>query len=163
LNTPNGLSEIVATFGDLQSYVDDSGQLSPTWNQQYLSVAELPFSLELAWPPPVAVYKITCHRLLAQTFVDVFGAIRDAGLQTAVPVFGGCFNFRPERHSNGTKLSTHSWGIAIDLNPATNEQGTPGDMDPRVTAIFKAAGFEWGGEWVGRAQDPMHYQFATGY
>jgi hypothetical protein len=76
--------------------------------------------------------------------------------------FGGCFSFRPQR--TGTKLSTHAWGIALDLNPESNAQGTAGNMDARVVAIFKQAGFTWGGDWHGRVRDPIrHFQFCTGY
>src|SRR5258708_3227362 len=124
MQRPNGLPAIISTFGDVHAYVDDSGQLKPEWAQQHLSVAVLPFSMKLAWNLNVEVYKITCHRLLAQTFVDVFAEIQKQGLQDKVITLGGCFAFRPERAS--TKLSTHAWGIAIDLNPSTNAQGTVG-------------------------------------
>lgn len=161
MNTPNGLDEIVATFGDVHSYVDDSGILSPAWNRQFLSVAELPFPLALSWNPNVTVYKITCHRLLAQTFVDVFNEIKAEGLQDAVTTFGGCFNFRPQRSS--AKLSTHAWGIAIDLNTADNAQGTIGSMEPGVVQAFRDAGFEWGGMWDMPRTDPQHFQYCVGY
>jgi hypothetical protein len=36
-------------------------------------------------------------------------------------------------------------------------------MDAAVVAIFKEAGFTWGGEWQGSKRDPMHFQFCTGY
>ena len=104
---------------------------------------------------------MTCHRLLATVFTDVFGRLQSAGLQEKITTFGGCFSFRPQR--TGTKLSAHAWGIAIDLNPETNAQGTAGNMDPGVVSIFRDAGFEWGGDWLGRSQDPMHFQFCTGY
>jgi hypothetical protein len=73
--------------------------------------------------------------------------------------FGGCFAFRPQR--TGTKLSTHCWGIAIDLNPYTNQQGTIGDMNAAVIDIFRAAGFEWGGDWTGHTRDGMHFGFVA--
>jgi hypothetical protein len=54
--------------------------------------------------------------------------------------FGGCFAFRPRTES---KLSAHGWGIAIDLNPQSNPQGSRGDMDAGIIDVFLAAGFEW--------------------
>jgi len=104
---------------------------------------------------------ITCHKLLASVFTGVFDRIQSSGLQSKITSFGGCFSFRPQR--TGTKLSTHAWGIAIDLNPETNEQGTAGNMDSGLIATFREAGFKWGGDWQGRSRDPMHFQFCTGY
>ena len=48
-------------------------------------------------------------------------------------------------------------GIAFDLNTATNQLGTAGDMDPRIVAIFQRWGFAWGGNWTTRP-DPMHFE-----
>jgi hypothetical protein len=90
-----------------------------------------------------------------------FFRIQSAGLQSQITSFGGCFAFRPQR--TGAKLSTHAWGIALDLNPESNAQGTAGNMNPGIVAIFKEVGFTWGGEWQGSKRDPMHFQFCTGY
>jgi len=94
-------------------------------------------------------------------FASVFSKIQSAGLQERLTSFGGCFSFRPQR--TGTKLSAHAWGIAIDLNPETNQQGTAGNLDQAIIAIFRNAGFQWGGTWQGKSRDPMHFQFCTGY
>jgi len=82
-------------------------------------------------------------------------------LEKQITSLGGCFSFRPQ--PTGTKLSTHSWGIAIDLNPETNAQGTAGDIDSAIVDIFRKAGFQWGGDWEGSSRDPMHFQFFSGY
>ena len=91
----------------------------------------------------------------------MFLQIQRAGLQNKITGFGGCFSFRPQR--TGTKLSAHAWGIAIDLNPEINAQGTAGDMDPAIIKVFRDAGFQWGGDWQGKTRDPMHFQFCSGY
>jgi hypothetical protein len=91
----------------------------------------------------------------------VFAEIKNAGLQDKITTFGGCFAFRSQR--TGTKLSAHAWGIAIDLNPESNVQGTAGSIDAAIVSIFKQAGFTWGSDWKGRSRDPMHFQFCTGY
>ena len=81
-----------------------------------------------------------------------------------------CFNFR--KIAGTDKLSIHSYGLAIDINPKQNpyvtngiiypedgasylnrETQRPGMVEP-IVDIFKRNGFEiWGGEW----KDPIDY------
>ena len=161
IDPPVGLPAIIATFGDVFSFVDDTGHLKPEWQEQYLATANLAYPLALSWDVNVKVNRILCHKLLVETFESVFQEIADRSMQDKVVTYGGCFNFRQQR--TGTKLSTHAWGIAIDLNPATNEQGTRGNMDDDVVTLFRVLGFKWGGDWLGNKCDPQHFQFATGY
>lgn len=161
LLTPDGYDEIVETFGDLHSFIDDSGNLTSQWNTEHLGVSIIPFSIPLSWNKGVLVRKITCNKVLIPIITDVFNQIDQNKLGHLIKNYGGCFNFRQQRGSS--KLSCHSWGIAIDLNTDTNEMGTSGDMDPQVIKVFEDNGFYWGGNFSGKRQDPMHFQFATGY
>jgi hypothetical protein len=161
LTAPHGLDEVITTFGDIRSYIAADGQLAPSWQTDLLTHASLPFPLRLSWDPSRTITQMTCHRRLAAVFLLVFGSIYERGLQNRITTFGGCFAFRPQR--TGRKLSTHSWGIAIDLNPESNPQGSKGNMDAGLIDIFRRAGFEWGGDWQGKTRDPMHFQFCTGY
>ncbi len=158
---PDGLQGIVATFGDIRQYILGDGSLDPKWQADFLTRIELPFPLNLSWDPATSVTQMTCHQRLAEGFSEVFQRMRAQGLQAKIQTFGGCFSFRPQR--TGGRLSTHAWGIAIDLNPLSNAQGTAGDMAVEVVEVFEDAGFEWGGEWEGRSRDPMHFQYCTGY
>lgn len=158
---PHGLDEICTSFGDIFGYIATDHTLEAAWQSEFLARITLPFPLILSWNHSQSITAITCHKLLTKTFVGVFDRIQSEGLQNKVTSFGGCFSFRPQR--TGTKLSTHAWGIAIDLNPETNQQGTAGEMDPKVIAVFREAGFKWGGDWQGKTRDPMHFQFCTGY
>ena len=98
--------------------------------------------------PSKSVNRITCHKRMVEIFSSVFGQVQTSRLQAGIFSFGGCFAFRQQR--TGTRLSTHSWGIAIDLNTGTNRQGSAGNMDAGLVEVFRAAGFEWGGEWSGK-------------
>jgi hypothetical protein len=158
---PHGIGEIVSEFGEINKYVGQNGELEPQWQAEFLGQAEIPFPLELSWDHSKAISRFTCHKKMVNIFENVFGTIQVHGLQSTVWSFGGCFSFRPQR--TGHKLSTHCWGIAIDLNPETNGLGTAGNMDPRVVATFRECGFTWGGDWLGRGRDPMHFQFCSGY
>ena len=158
---PHGLDQIVATFGDIFEHINPDHTLNPSWQAEFLQPITLPFPLTLSWDPSRSIAQMTCHKLLAEVFAAVFARVEGEGLSGKITSFGGCFAFRPQR--TGSRLSTHAWGIAIDLNPETNAQGTAGNMDPAVTKIFRDAGFQWGGDWRGRSRDPMHFQFCTGY
>jgi len=161
LKTPNGFEELVATFGDIRTFIRDDGTLDPRWEQQQLTLARLPFSIPFTVAPHPPITRINCHKKLADIFVQVFTEIQKQGLADKIVSYGGCFNFRTKRLS--AKISTHSWGIAVDLNPETNQQGTAGNMDSQVIKVFQSFGFKWGGEFSGKSQDPMHFQFCTGY
>ena len=158
---PRGLDGIISTFGDIFEYIREDHTLDPRWQTEMLQTISLPFAIPLSWDKSQCVERISCHKVLADTCTQIFARIQRAGRQTTITSFGGCFSFRPQR--TGARLSTHAWGIAIDLNPESNEQGTPGTMDAGVVAIFKQAGYSWGGEWQGKVRDPMHFQFCTGY
>jgi len=158
---PHGLEAIVATFGDIYAYLSNEGTLDPRWESDQLARAAIPFPIPLSWDPAKQVRNIYCHKKLVAVLPSVFEDIDRKGLRDRMRTYGGCFNFRGKRTSN--KLSVHSWGIAIDLNPETNGMGAAGDMPPEIVAVFESFGFTWGGRWPGRSKDPMHFQYCSGY
>jgi len=158
---PDGLTEILETFGNIFDYIRADGTLDPRWEDEQLARSTLPFPILLSWNPSQSVARLQCHKKLAGLFPRVFETLEQRQLRGKIKTYGGCFNFRSKRASG--KLSTHSWGIAIDLNPDSNPQGTSGDMDPAVIKVFHDFGFTWGGDWTGKSKDPMHFQFCKGY
>lgn len=161
LKAPFGLDQIRATFGDIFAYLRADHSLDPRWQADQMVTISLPFPLVLSWDRTRHVTHMTCHRLMGPIFGRCFQQIAESGLQQEITSFGGCYAFRPQR--TGTKLSTHSWGIAVDLNPENNAQGTAGHLHPEIVSIFRNIGLAWGGDWPGAACDPMHFQFCTGY
>lgn len=90
----------------------------------YLVTILLPYPMRLAWDTESVVNKMRCHKLVAGRFLAVFNEIlRVYGYakikELGIDLFGGCFNFRKMR--GGDDWSMHSWGIAIDLDPARNQ------------------------------------------
>lgn len=92
-----------------------------------------------------------------QTIWDTFGHDQDALDATGFTNYSGSYNYRNVR--GASRLSCHSFGAALDFDAAHNAMGTPGSMDPRIVAAFKAVGAFWGGDFKHRS-DPMHFQFA---
>ena len=160
-DAPQGFQAIRDTFGDILKYIRSDASIDPKWEIERMVKAPLPFAIPLSWDTSVEVTSIRCHKLIAPLIAEVFRQIDAQGLKSAVKTYGGGYVYRPKRGQ--VKPSTHSWGIAIDLNPNTNAMGTAGDMDPRLVALFDSFGFTWGGRWSGSNKDPMHFQYCGGY
>ena len=76
------------------------------------------------------------------------------------------FNYRVI--SGTTKLSNHSYGMAIDINPRINPWVKGNKVSPAngkvykqkndtAYKIFKKYGFSWGGEWRS-SKDYQHFE-----
>jgi LysM repeat protein len=158
---PAGLQGVLDLFGNIYDFIRDDGTIDPKWEAQNITRVALPFAIPLDWDPAKSATGIRCHRLLALLFTEVFQRITASGLKATVKTYGGCYQYRAKR--NGSKPSTHSWGIAIDFNVGTNAMGTAGDMDPRLVKLMEDMGFLWGGRWGGAGKDPMHFQYCSAY
>jgi hypothetical protein len=66
------------------------------------------------------------------------------------------YNNRPIRGSS--RPSNHSWGLAIDIDATQFPLGSSKRLPQWVVDLFKAHGFDYGGDWSGR-KDPMHFEF----
>ena len=100
--------------------------------------------------------QVTCNKFV---FPQLEAALKDVienGLQDKIHPneYAGCYY--PRFIAGTTKLSNHSFGLALDLNTPGNQRGTVGEMDRGVVAIFKYWGFAWGGDWD--YTDPMHFE-----
>ena len=87
-------------------------------------------------------------------------AIIAAGLCAEWKTFDGCFNIRPMK-GDANQTSMHAWGLAIDINAATNPFSASGnlttDLSDEFILCFAKNGLEWGGLWS-QPKDPMHFQ-----
>jgi len=89
----------------------------------YLVKIDLPYKMRISWDKNVFVSTMMCHKLVADNFKAVFKDLLDHYgydkiRELGIDLFGGCFNYRKMR--GGSEWSTHSWGIAIDLDPDRN-------------------------------------------
>ncbi len=135
-----------------------------------LTTIVLPDPMRIAWDITKTVSKIQCHKLVADQLLGVFNDLLLVygltNLQAlGIDLFGGCVNVRLMRGSTKT-WSRHSWGIAIDLDPARNQlkesHKTARFARPEykdMIAIFYKHGFEGLGPEEDR--DWMHFQAAS--
>lgn len=128
----------------------------------------LPFPLKLAWDPSKSVNSITLHQKVhdsAKRCFDRIGDSYDAAARkaTGIELFGGTLNVRKMR--GGDRWSMHSWGIAIDFDPARNSLRS-NHANSRLAqpdcATFWRIWEEEGWVSLGRAKDYdwMHVQAA---
>lgn len=144
---PNGLNEIKALFGEPGKPICYAGRV------------RLKRELKISWGQEKIVV-FACHKLVEDVMQSCFDQIHDQNLWDLLGEWGGCYNYRPVRGSS--HISTHAWGIGIDLDPDNNPLGGVGKLDTRIIRVFKDHGFMWGGDFSGR-KDPMHMQYAKGY
>ena len=156
---PVGRQEIIKTFGDVRAYIADDGIVSAAEESQFLVSLPVIYPMVYAYDHSKTIKTIMCHKLMVEPITMALRSILDAKLTTKAIYYGGCYQFRSKRTSGN--LSTHCWGIAIDLNPETNQMGTKGDMDMGVVEIFEGLGWTWGGRW--KVKDAMHFQYCSGY
>jgi hypothetical protein len=111
-------------------------------------------------------FGFVCHRLVVPKFQTAFRNVVARGLAGQLKTFDGCYGPRLKRGSSasssptGNSWSTHSWGVAIDLNAPWNAFGQKNfEMTQEFAQCFKDVGFVWGGDWS--YPDAMHFQYAT--
>ena len=155
---PRGLEEMLQVYGDPDRNGD--GRPDPDWWEKNMELCDLPFALRTSWDGR-AVHRQWVHRFVAPSLLDALQEIGD----TVPPSYlrlcdcdrlGGVFNLRPKRRGGG--LSTHSWGIAIDLNPALAPLGGPSHQPQFIIDAFRRRGWVWLGD-----ADGMHFQACAGY
>jgi D-alanyl-D-alanine carboxypeptidase len=90
---------------------------------QNQTMLDLPFKMRLAWDTAKVINRFSIHAKAHDSAAEAFklilahygeAKIKELGLD----LFGGCLNVRTMR--GGSNPSMHSWGIAIDFDPARN-------------------------------------------
>lgn len=166
-------------LGNASIYGDPRGRdrtkMSTAWERENIVYIVPPFRMTYADMP---VPRIRVHKACAGSLLRVLNNLLDAAKLInpkrpqmvldlwGVSVFGGVVNYRLMR--GGDQLSIHSYGAAIDLDPANNGLH---DRTPRFAAFpdvlraFQKEGWTWGGDWDGdgstadeRRPDGMHWQ-----
>ena len=85
---------------------------------------ELPFAMRLAWDLKTTVRRFSIHEMVHDSALRVLNRVfahygeREIR-RLHLDLFGGCLNVR--RMRGGSAWSMHSWGIAIDFDPAGNQ------------------------------------------
>lgn len=159
MNVPNGYKELIATFGNPSDHLDSLGNPTLYWMSNNITLGKFPAPIPLDFAPEQTASRFRCHKLMKETFEQVFEDIYDEGLWADMVDFGGIYAHRKKR--NGKDLSTHAWGIACDIDPSGNPMGKVGIINPKIVTIFKDHKFIWGGDWEYR--DDQHFQWVSNF
>ena len=125
----------------------------PPERETFMTLLEVPAHLWVA-PLPKKIY---CNKDLVMPLTQALCALHDSGSIEELKTWDGCFNIRKKRGLSSSSL--HSWGIAIDINAATNGLGKQPTLSTGFVKCFTNNGFEWGGTW--RRLDGMHFQLKS--
>jgi len=152
---------LMAFYGDPRGH---NGEASVAWQAENLVAWTPPYPLFYSDADKTPLHHLRIHKKCRDTFDAAFlDVLKTLGLAyiTAhrLDISGGAFCFRTER--GGSRLSVHSWGCAIDMDPGHNpfpHRWEPGHgmIDGRFAAILQKHGFCWRG--AGHDIDPMHFQ-----
>ena len=181
-----------AVFSRMQGKSYKNGCTMPRENLRYLHI------LHRNVDGKTQLGEIVCNASIADDLLAIFRQLYDAGYKIERMVLideydaddersmtannTSCFNFRPV--SGSAKLSKHSQGLAIDINPLYNpcislgtgkvepsagkkyavERGKIADTKvPLINKkdacylLFKEHGFTWGGSWMSK-KDYQHFE-----
>ena len=131
-----------------------------TWIQQNIVAFQTPLLADLGFP------SIDLNRKAVLPFQQAFAAIQAAGLGSKLLSCDGTFVTRHKGHDPTRGLSSHSWGVSMDINAKWNAYGQiPAPLGAigstrEFVSIFEALGFAWGGYFSHPYEDGMHFELA---
>jgi hypothetical protein len=169
--TQSEILSLKSVYGNPRS-PRDPGRPSAAWESANLVFIQPPFFMSYASQPLRRGFRM--HKHCAPSMIRILNDIWDASGRDqsvikdwGVQFFAGAAYFKTMT-GNSRLLSMHSFGCAIDLDPARNgwKNRNPNfGKIPEVLRAFKKEGWRWGGDWNGndssadeRSCDGMHWQ-----
>lgn len=172
-NTPNERERRIAYLTDGYSIENPP---SSEHMESLMTTIEIPI-----WNGSEVTHRnLKVNKKLATDVEQIFQELADLNyeIEFSYELDGGKGNYEVEGYEyrdtgNGSRLSDHAFGGAIDVNavhnpmtatnnnPLVNNDGSKYVVNEKVIEVFAKHGFYWGGDWHSSA-DPMHFTF-TGY
>ncbi|MBI2708603.1 MAG: M15 family metallopeptidase [Actinobacteria bacterium] len=143
-------SQVQARFGMLRLRQDGNGfTVDPAWVAANIAERSVPL-----------LGRVTCNAKVLPALGAAMAELARRGLSDLVETAdfarqGGCWSVRTVR--DGSAVSRHTWGIAVDINVAHNPLGATPRQDPRLVAVMERNGFTWGGRWL--RPDGAHFEW----
>lgn len=160
----------VPSYSEIASYygrpdADGDWEFDKAWWDTQTDVYGLPCPLQASWDKKLVIRRLRLHTKVGNAVVDALSEIRtnarDIRFLGEWNILGDALNLRAMKSS--PYLSTHAYGIAIDLNNHKACWGCePETQLPLIVEAFEKRGFVWGGRWEAPYKDPMHFQACGG-
>ncbi len=106
---------------------------------------------------PCMPAKIYLNRLIEVPLNMALRKLIALGLHTEIKTWDGCFNIRQKRGSSG--ISAHAFGIAVDINAATNPFKGKVTWSAAFLQVWRDLGWICGADWSPASKDGMHFQW----
>jgi hypothetical protein len=160
--------ELASHFGAFD-YTDDPHTqgaiiIEPKWKANNLITILIPALVGVDYGGKKFSGKVQCHRKIAKDLEGAFAEMQRQNLADRIISFSGSWVPRHINWNPANPLSSHSWGVALDINKAWNERGrVPAAVGSKgsvreLVAIFESFGFYWGGKF--KTPDGMHFEYA---
>lgn len=124
--------------------------------KDHMKVVLVPNSVSSLWANTASnspTTKIYMNKDLEVPFFKALLLLGFNGLLNELKSFDGCFKIRNVR--GRSTLSSHSYGISIDINAKENALGDKPKLSDSFVKCWKDAGFHWGGDF--KRLDGMHF------
>lgn len=156
--------ELATRYGQLNYQSNADGTITLRDNWELLNIVD--FRHELL--AQMNISRLRVHVKAEPFFRAAFDAIRDANppVRDRMLTCGGAFYARHIGRDPKRPLSSHSWGVALDLNVAWNAYGSRPQVAGQIGSVqelvpyFAQFGFAWGGHFSGKSCDGMHFELA---
>lgn len=161
-----------------------AGKEIPNEIKENLEIVTVPY---FSFDREVREGQLVVHTEVADEVKEIFNKLLEMQfpIQKIVPIVAYNWNDNASMLANNTsalnyrlihgtnRLSYHSYGRAIDINPAINpytqndgivvppgahyDPARPGTVTAEIASTFKSYGWEWGGDWKTET-DWQHFQ-----
>ena len=158
---PDGILDIEDWYGGLPAHIEgDTIVKDKEWYKENIQITKLPYAMRLSWDIESTITRHGFHQKVIPALIDALKEIRSYSgpsflRKYDLDLFGGGFSTRFMK--SGKYLSTHAWGIAIDINPHLGTYGERTRMPCFIVDAFTSRGF------VNLRHDGMHFAGCKGY
>jgi hypothetical protein len=137
-------------FGEFSAYPDPGNlellHIDPNWINSHLKTEDVPL-----------LGQETCNVAFFPALISAMRQLQSRGLASLVKSNAGCYNPELLAAKMTAPPAFHAYGAAIDINAPENPFGSPPSQDPRLVAVMKHWGFNWGGDFL--VPDGMHFEY----